>query len=129
MSDEAGYWGQRNAELLREQYDYSQNQFGGIEDQFTSLLTDPAKRAAMHQTSLNYVSDSVDQAHRSGLGQLARRDSRYGVGLGALQQQSRDNKMQQSAAATKAKGLSDMAGYMKDRDTQILSGGIAPIGG
>lgn len=124
LSTDAGYWQQRNADLLRAQWDYSQQQFGGVEDQFTSLLTDPTKRAAMHQTSLDYVSDSVDQSYAGGLGQLARRDQRYGVGLGALQKQSRANKMQQSAAATKAKGLTDMAGYLKDRDTQILSGGI-----
>lgn len=124
-STDAGYWQQRNADILRSQWDYSQTQFGGIEDKFTELLTNPERRQQLRQDSLNYVSGAVDEAHKTSLAQLGRRDQRYGVGLGALQQQSRTNKMQQRAAATKAKGLTDMAGYLKDRDMQMMSGGIS----
>ena len=122
-----GYWQQYNADLLRDQWDYSQWLGSGIEDKFTALLTDPTTREALRNTSMDYVSDSVDKSYQANMGQLARRDAKYGVGLGSLQAESRNNKMQQSAAATKAKGLTDMAGYIKDRDQALMVGGISSI--
>jgi len=125
QSSDPNYWSGRNATILRKQWDYWQQQYKPLEEEYASLVLDPTKRAALRNESLGYVTQSADASHARGLTALANRDARLGVGLDSLEQASRERKMGASAAAVKAKGLTDMAGYLDDREQQMMSGGIS----
>ena len=121
----ADYWSQRQANLLRGQWDYWQQQFAPVETYFTGLVTDPQQRQALRAESMGYVEQASKDGLQRGLQSLATRDQRYGVGLDALEQGSRERKMGATAAATKAKGLTDMSSYLDEREQQMMSGGVA----
>lgn len=125
MSNNADYWSNRYAGVIRDQWDQWEQDFKPYEQHYAQLVTDPAKRAAMRAQSMGYVNQSADASHARGLQSLANRDAKYGVGLGALELKSRERKMGAGLAALKAKGMTDMAGYMKDREMQMMSGGVS----
>lgn len=127
-SSDPNYWSQRNADILRSQWDNWKQQYQPLEEYFAGLVTDPAQRNALRAESMGYVANAADNSYQRGMQSLADRDQRLGVGLDALEQASRDRKMQAGAAAVKAKGLTDMAGYLDEREQQMMSGGVAYAG-
>ena len=124
-SSDPNYWSQRNAAVLRGQWDNWKQNYKPLEEYYAGLVVDPAKRTALRAESLDFVGKAADSSLQRGLTSLANRDQRYGVGLSGLEQQSRDRKMGAEAALVKAKGLTDMSGYVDQREQEMMSGGIA----
>lgn len=124
MSDR-DYWSNRKASLIRGEWDDWKTRFQPLEEYYAGLLTDPAQRNELRNTTLGYVQDSANDRYQAGLSSLKRQDNRLGVGLGSLEQNSRDRKMQASKQAMLAKSLTDTTSYMDDREQQMMSGGIS----
>lgn len=124
MSDQE-YWSNRKAALIRGEWDDWKTRFQPLEEYYASLLTDPAQRNELRNTTLGYVNDSANDRYQAGLSSLKRQDNRFGVGLTALEQNSRDRKMQAGKQAMLAKSLTDTTSHMDDREKQMMSGGIS----
>lgn len=124
-STDPEYWSKRYAGILRGQWDNWKQQYQPFEQYYANLLLDPKKNADLKGQSMAYVTNAADQAYQSGLRDLADTQKQYGYQLDPQEQASQQRKLALTSLASKAKGMTDMAGYLRDRDNQMMSGGLA----
>ena len=110
--------------LVRNQWDDYRKRFYPFEDKLYNLVMDKEQNQQLHNQALGYV----DQAGANALGRLQggllANDRRYGVQLGADEQQARNTLLLNAAAAQQSGAKTRMRGFLADRDLTLINGGV-----
>lgn len=112
------------ADIIREDYDDWKMRFQPFEGLQQDMLLDPTKRGEMRSNALGYVDQASDAAVGQTKANMHMNDRRFGQQLSADEKQSRERRLGNQAALSKADSRTQMRQDLNDREVSMLAGGL-----